>query len=84
VRQTLRSFRTLSQGWSLFHQALKARLTLRQCFRQVAKPHLDEAYRVAELVFPHLPSRAQPARTGGHAAGEVMANQHVPRLAAAS
>ncbi len=47
-------------------------------------PHLDEAYRVAELVFPHLPSRAQPARTGGHAAGEVMANQHVPRLAAAS
>ena len=47
-------------------------------------PHLDEAYRVAELVFPHLPRRAQPARTGGHAAGEVMANQHVPRLAAAS
>jgi alkanesulfonate monooxygenase len=47
-------------------------------------PHLDEAYRVAELVFPHLPGRAQPARTGGHAAGEVMANQHVPRLAAAS
>lgn len=47
-------------------------------------PHLDEAYRVAELVFPHLPGRAQPARAGGHAAGEVMANQHVPRLAAAS
>ena len=47
-------------------------------------PHLDEAYRVAELVFPHLPGRAQPARTGGHAAGEVMANQHVPRLVAAS
>lgn len=47
-------------------------------------PHLDEAYRVAELVFPHLPGRAQPARTGGHAAGEVMANQHVPRLVSAS
>ena len=23
-------------------------------------PHLEEAYRVAELLFPHLPDRAQP------------------------
>ena len=46
-------------------------------------PHLDEAYRVAELLFPHLPGRQQATPTG-NAAGEVMANQHVPRLVSAS
>ncbi|MFC3532877.1 FMNH2-dependent alkanesulfonate monooxygenase [Vogesella facilis] len=49
-------------------------------------PHLDEAYRVAELLFPHLPGRQQPGRADGFASpfGEIVANQHVPKLAAAS
>lgn len=48
-------------------------------------PHLDEAYRVAELLFPHLPGRQQPAvGDGGSPLGEILANQHAPRAASAS
>ncbi|WP_077038373.1 LLM class flavin-dependent oxidoreductase, partial [Pelomonas sp. KK5] len=51
-------------------------------------PHLEEAYRFAELVFPLLPIEVQeklqaPKLTGPF--GEIVANHHVPgRLAAAS
>jgi alkanesulfonate monooxygenase len=48
-------------------------------------PHLDEAYRVAELLFPWLPrgtaSSAPPARIT--ATGEVMANTFAPGAAGA-
>jgi len=49
-------------------------------------PHLDEAYRFAELVFPLLPLAlreriAQPALSGPF--GEVVANTHVPSPAPA-
>lgn len=44
-------------------------------------PHLEEAYRVAELLFPHLPGRA-PAEAANSVLtgpfGEIVANQHVP------
>jgi alkanesulfonate monooxygenase len=50
-------------------------------------PHLDEAHRFAELVFPLLPLELQ-RRTGGPALtgpfGEIVANTYVPRAAAAS
>jgi alkanesulfonate monooxygenase len=44
-------------------------------------PHLEEAYRVAELVFPLLPLKAvesapQPTLTGPF--GEIVANTYVP------
>ena len=44
-------------------------------------PHLEEAYRFAELVFPLLPlslrdKLSQPALTGPF--GEIVANTHVP------
>jgi alkanesulfonate monooxygenase len=52
-------------------------------------PHLEEAYRVAELLFPRLPLSHQVA--GGKPAvalngpfGEIIANEHKPVLAAAS
>jgi alkanesulfonate monooxygenase len=50
-------------------------------------PHLEEAYRFAELVFPLLPlslreKLPQRALTGPF--GEVVANQYVPRAASAS
>ncbi len=50
-------------------------------------PHLDEAHRFAELVFPLLPldvreKLAAPALTGPF--GEVVANHIVPKAAAAS
>lgn len=45
-------------------------------------PHLEEAYRVAELLFPHLPSKAHLRTAGGTTLtgpfGEIVANQHVP------
>ncbi len=47
-------------------------------------PHLEEAYRFAELVFPLLPLRVQERLTGGHALGpfgETVGNQYVPRAA---
>lgn len=49
-------------------------------------PHLDEAYRVAELLFPHLPGRQTTARDSGFIspAGEIMANQLLPQAAVAA
>jgi len=49
-------------------------------------PHLDEAYRVAELLFPHLPGKGKAASAAGFSSpvGEIMANQHAPAAAAAS
>jgi alkanesulfonate monooxygenase len=49
-------------------------------------PHLEEAYRFAELVFPLLPRKLQerlggPGTTGPF--GEVVANDYLPRRAAA-
>ena len=47
-------------------------------------PHLEEAYRFAELVFPLLPLRVQDKLTGGNALGpfgETVGNQYVPRAA---
>jgi len=44
-------------------------------------PHLEEAYRVAELLFPHLPleQEADATRSNGHEIrGEVIGNRHVP------
>ena len=50
-------------------------------------PHLEEAYRVAELVFPHL-DVAQPQRPTGQSYispfGELVANQILPKAASAS
>jgi alkanesulfonate monooxygenase len=50
-------------------------------------PHLDEAHRFAELVFPLLPldvreKLSAPALTGPF--GEVVANSYVPRAVSAS
>jgi len=51
-------------------------------------PHLEEAYRVAELLFPRLPlshaggAKAKVALNGPF--GEIIANEHAPVLAAAS
>ncbi|MGU3536789.1 FMNH2-dependent alkanesulfonate monooxygenase [Methylobacterium sp. A54F] len=47
-------------------------------------PHLEEAYRFAELVFPKLPLRATTGNAPAHARndgpfGEVMANDIVPK-----
>jgi alkanesulfonate monooxygenase len=48
-------------------------------------PHLEEAYRVAELLFPHLPGK-QGLSAQGHVLngpfGEVMANHVLPKAAA--
>jgi alkanesulfonate monooxygenase len=44
-------------------------------------PHLEEAYRVAELLFPHLPldHGVKAAKSNGHEIrGEVIGNRHVP------
>jgi alkanesulfonate monooxygenase len=44
-------------------------------------PHLEEAYRVAELLFPHLPldHGADAARSNGREIrGELIGNRHVP------
>ncbi|MDP4020998.1 FMNH2-dependent alkanesulfonate monooxygenase [Methylobacterium sp. NEAU 140] len=51
-------------------------------------PHLEEAYRFAELVFPKLPLRATTGRAGGTARndgpfGEIIANDLVPERRAA-
>ncbi|NMG09857.1 FMNH2-dependent alkanesulfonate monooxygenase [Brasilonema sp. UFV-L1] len=45
-------------------------------------PHLEEAYRVAELLFPRLPLENIPAVAGQHVLspfGEIVANQDFPR-----
>jgi alkanesulfonate monooxygenase len=44
-------------------------------------PHLEEAYRFAELVFPRLPERRIPAGPAADAAapiGEIVANSYIP------
>jgi alkanesulfonate monooxygenase len=44
-------------------------------------PHLEEAYRVAELLFPHLPLENLPHKAGGQIIspfGEIVANQSFP------
>ena len=44
-------------------------------------PHLEEAYRFAEQVFPHIGIQAPSRRTGSHLVspvGEVVGNAHVP------
>ncbi|HWV18105.1 MAG TPA: FMNH2-dependent alkanesulfonate monooxygenase [Rhodocyclaceae bacterium] len=48
-------------------------------------PHLEEAYRFAELVFPLLPRSVQdklPGQTLSGPFGEVVANHFVPRVSA--
>ena len=52
-------------------------------------PHLEEAYRVAELLFPRLPlshgkSGTQPSVALNGPFGEIIANERAPVLAAAS
>jgi alkanesulfonate monooxygenase len=52
-------------------------------------PHLEEAYRVAELLFPRLPlshagGGANPAVALNGPFGEIIANERAPVLAAAS
>lgn len=45
-------------------------------------PHLEEAYRVAELLFPRLPLENIPAPVGEIMTGpfgEMVANQHLPK-----
>ena len=45
-------------------------------------PHLEEAYRVAELLFPHLPLENQPAPLTTHVMspfGEIVANENFPK-----
>ena len=45
-------------------------------------PHLEEAYRFAELVFPMLPRKLRdklPGRAGTGPFGEIVANSYVPR-----
>ena len=45
-------------------------------------PHLEEAYRFAELVFPLLPARLRsrlPGATLNGPFGEIVANQHLPQ-----
>ena len=48
-------------------------------------PHLEEAHRVAELVFPLLPlelQRSLPGRTLSGPFGEIVANSYVPQASA--
>ena len=49
-------------------------------------PHLEEAYRFAELVFPHLPlakriAHSDPNQGGVSAIGEILANDLYPKAA---
>ncbi len=44
-------------------------------------PHLEEAYRVAELLFPHLPLDPLPASGAENVqqvVGEIVANDYLP------
>lgn len=50
-------------------------------------PHLEEAYRVADLLFPHLPIPVRSATPLGNVTGpfgELVANEYVPRTATAN
>lgn len=45
-------------------------------------PHLEEAYRVAELLFPHLPLENLPVADQQHVLspfGEIVANEAFPQ-----
>jgi alkanesulfonate monooxygenase len=47
-------------------------------------PHLEEAYRFAELVFPHLPIAQRRAAPSGNITGpfgELIANEYLPKQA---
>jgi alkanesulfonate monooxygenase len=49
-------------------------------------PHLEEAYRVADLLFPYLPLSAQPKKATGNITGpfgELVANEYQPPNAVA-
>ena len=50
-------------------------------------PHLEEAYRVADLLFPHLPLLSKSERSVGNITGpfgELVANEYQPRTDAAT
>ena len=50
-------------------------------------PHLEEAYRVADLLFPHLPISARSEKSIGNITGpfgELVANEHQPGTTAAT
>ena len=50
-------------------------------------PHLEKAYRVADLLFPHLPLLSKSERSVGNITGpcgELVANEYQPRTAAAT
>ncbi|MOA53475.1 Alkanesulfonate monooxygenase [compost metagenome] len=50
-------------------------------------PHLEEAYRVGELLFPHLDlveNQAPAPRRPAKAQGEVVANIYIPQKASQS
>ena len=50
-------------------------------------PHLEEAYRVADLLFPHLPVSARSEKTVGNVTGpfgELVANEYRPSTATAA
>ena len=45
-------------------------------------PHLEEAYRVADLLFPHLPISSGTEKSVGNITGpfgELVANEYQPR-----
>lgn len=48
-------------------------------------PHLEETYRVAELLFPLLPGRERAPHLSGQTLtgsfGEVVANHYLPKVA---
>jgi alkanesulfonate monooxygenase len=47
-------------------------------------PHLEEAYRVADLLFPHLPVKSRKTKPFGNVTGpfgELVANEYQPRTA---
>jgi alkanesulfonate monooxygenase len=50
-------------------------------------PHLEEAYRVADLLFPHLPVSSRSQQSIGNITGpfgELVANEYQPRTTAAT
>src|SRR5580698_2758619 len=50
-------------------------------------PHLEEAYRVADLLFPHLPVSLRSERSAGNVTGpfgELVANEYQPRASEAT
>jgi alkanesulfonate monooxygenase len=50
-------------------------------------PHLEEAYRVADLLFPHLPVSSRSKQSVGNITGpfgELVANEYQPRATTAT